>query len=78
MILRKIGINFEQFSILWNNSNNRSLRDKLLVSNERTRNRLASSISFMESKYIKKKKKKKGKTFNRLNLMNGLNLEKNS
>ena len=62
MILRKIGINFEQFSILWNNSNNRSLRDKLLVSNERTRNRLASSISFMESKYIKKKKKKKKET----------------
>ena len=78
MILRKIGINFEQFSILWNNSNNRSLRDKLLVSNERTRNRLASSISFMESKYIKKKKKKKGNSFNRLNLMNGWNLEKNS
>ena len=78
MILRKICINFEQFSILWNNSNNRSLRDKLLVSNERTRNRLASSISFMESKYIKKKKKKKGNSFNRLNLMNGWNLEKNS
>ena len=78
MILRKIGINFEQFSILWNNSNNRRLRDKLLVSNERTRNRLASSISFMESKYIKKKKKKKGNSFNRLNLMNGWNLEKNS
>ena len=76
MILRKIGINFEQFSILWNNSNNRSLRDKLLVSNERTRNRLASSISFMESKYIKKKKKRN--SFNRLNLMNGWNLEKNS
>ena len=78
MILRKIGINFEQFIILWNNSNNRSLRDKLLVSNERTRNRLASSISFMESKYIKKKKKKKKNSFNRLNLMNGWNLEKNS
>ena len=76
MILRKIGINFEQFIILWNNSNNRSLRDKLLVSNERTRNRLASSISFMESKYIKKKKKRN--SFNRLNLMNGWNLEKNS
>ena len=32
--------------------------------------------SFMESKYIEKKKKKN--FFNRLNLMNGWNLEKNS